>query len=43
MVSALNGIPKDVNSNASVLSIIILDKDIPLEYLEVVRRIPFKD
>ena len=37
------GIPIDVDSNAPVLSIIILDKDIPLEYLEVVRRIPFKD
>lgn len=37
------GIPIDVDSNAPVLSIIILDKDIPLEYLEVVRRIPLKD
>lgn len=37
------GIPIDVDSNAPVLSIIILDKDIPLEYLEVVRRIPFKN
>jgi len=35
--------PINVDSNAPVLSIIILDKDIPLEYLEVVRRIPFKD
>jgi len=37
------GIPIDVDSNAPVLSIIILDKDIPVEYLEVVRRIPFKE
>ena len=37
------GIPIDVDSDAPVLSIIILDKDIPLEYLEVVRRISFKD
>ena len=37
------GIPIDVDSNSPVLSIILLDKDIPIEYLEVVRRIPFKD
>ena len=37
------GTPIDVDSNAPVLSIIILDKDVPLEYLEVVIRIPFDD
>jgi len=36
-------IPINVDSNAPVLSIVILDKDIPLEYLRVVRRMPFKD
>jgi len=36
------GIPIDVDSNAPVLSIIILDKDIPLGYLEVAGRIPFR-
>ena len=35
------GTPIDVNSNAPILSIIIVGKDIPLRYLEVVRRIPF--
>ena len=37
------GIPLDVDSNASLLSIIIIDRDVPIECLEVVRRIPFKD
>jgi hypothetical protein len=35
------GIPIDVNSEASVLSIIVIDRDIPLRYLEVVKRVPF--
>ncbi|MCW4040407.1 MAG: hypothetical protein NWE83_06615 [Candidatus Bathyarchaeota archaeon] len=38
-----NGKAIDVDSNASVLSIIIIDKDIPLDYLTVFRRISFKD
>ena len=43
LIKDSEGIPIDVDSNAPFLSIIILDKDIPLEYLEVVKRIPFKD
>jgi hypothetical protein len=33
----------DLDSNASLLSIIIVDKDIPLEYVTVVKTISFKD
>lgn len=36
------GIPVDVDSSAPVLSIII-DRDIPLNFLKVVKRLPFKD
>jgi hypothetical protein len=35
------GIPIDVDSEAELLSIIV-DRDIPLRYLEVVKRAPFK-
>ena len=35
--------PVGVDTEASFLSIIIVDCDIPLEYLEVVRRVPFKE
>ena len=37
------GIPIDVDYNAPFLSIIVVDTDIPLECLEEVRRISFKD
>ena len=43
LVKDAEGVPIDVDSNAHVLSVIVVDCDIPLEYLEVVRRIPFKD
>jgi hypothetical protein len=38
----VEGIPIDVNSDTPVLSIIVIDRDIPLRYLEVVKRVPFK-
>lgn len=41
-VMDVKGIPIDVNYDASFLSIIVIDCDIPLEYLEVVKRVPFK-
>jgi hypothetical protein len=37
------GIPIDVDSDAPVLSIIVLDCDIPLEYLEVAKKVPYKE
>ena len=37
------GVPIGVNYNALFLSIIIVDKDIPVEYLEVRKRVPFKE
>ena len=37
------GKPIGVDSNASVLPIIIVDKNIPFEYLKVFKRIHFKD
>lgn len=33
----------DVNYDAPVISIIIVDKDIPFEYLRVFKRIPIKE
>ena len=33
----------DVNTEGSFLSIIIVDCDVPLEYLEVVRKVPVKE
>jgi hypothetical protein len=36
------GIPIDINSDASFLSIVVKDCDIPIKYLRVVRRISFK-
>ena len=36
------GIPIDVDSDVSVLSIIVVDCDVPVRYLEVVKRISFK-
>jgi hypothetical protein len=36
-------IPMDVDYDAPVLSIIVVDCDIPLEYLELVRKVPFKE
>ncbi len=38
----MKGIPIDVDSAAPVLSIIVLDRDIPLRYLEVVKKVSFK-
>lgn len=35
------GIPNGVDYNYIFVSIIIVDKDIPIEYLEVKRRVPF--
>jgi hypothetical protein len=42
LIHDLEGLPIDVNYNSSVLSIIVVDCDIPLEYLEVARKVPFK-
>ena len=36
-------IPIDVDSNASLLPIIIIDRDIPIKYLIATKRLPFKD
>ena len=36
------GMPIDVNYDSPVLSIIVVDCDIPLKYLEVARKVPFK-
>ncbi len=38
------GIPIDVDTNTKykLLSIIIVDRDIPLKYLKVVKKLPFK-
>jgi hypothetical protein len=43
LVKDSEGIPMDVDSNASMLPIVIIDRDIPLEYLEVVKKLHFKD
>lgn len=37
-----NGIPINIKSDRPDLSIILLDRDIPLRYLKVVKRMPFK-
>jgi len=37
------GIPIDVDTEAFFLSIIIVDCDIPIEYLKLVRKVAFKD
>lgn len=39
----VEGVPVDVDLNASVISIIIVDKDIPFEYLEIWKRIPLNN
>ena len=42
LIRDVEEIPVNVDSDLPVLSIIVLDCDIPLRYLEAIKRVPFK-